>query len=224
MRYKKNAVTVLLALATVWGGWAVDKAIAIEKLTYKVIEKQGEIEIREYQGYIEAQTVVNEEFTKAGNKAFSRLFDYISGKNETEKNISMTAPVNQQKTGKKIAMTAPVNQQAQQDQWVISFVMPKKFTMETLPKPQDDRITLVPVQAYRAAAIRYSGFWSKAGYQKHLDKLQKYMTENNLEAEGEPTWARYNSPFSLWFLRRNEVIINLKKRGNTPKKTPGLAN
>ncbi len=186
MRCKKNTVTLLLILAAVLAGPTAEKTMAIEKLTYKVIEKQGEIEIREYQGYIEAQTVVNEEFTKAGNKAFSRLFDYISGKNETEKDISMTATVNQQKTGKKIAMTAPVNQQAQQDQWVISFVMPKKFTMETLPKPQDDRITLVPVQAYRAAAIRYSGFWSKAGYLKHLEKLQKYMAENKLEAEGPP--------------------------------------
>ena len=119
----------------------------------------------------------------------------------------MTAPVSQEQPGEKIAMTAPVSQQRAQGQWAVSFMMPAEYTLETLPAPLDPRITLRQVPARRVAAVRYSGFWSEEKYRLHREKLEQWLAASGLAASGEPVWARYNAPFTLWFLRRNEVLI-----------------
>ena len=104
-------------------------------------------------------------------------------------------------------MTAPVSQQSVQGKWAVSFMMPASYTMETLPTPDDANIKLRQVPARRVAAVRYSGFWSEEKYLLHKEKLEKWITDNRFSVSGEPVWARYNSPFAPWFLRRNEVLI-----------------
>lgn len=121
----------------------------------------------------------------------------------------MTAPVSQEAVGEKIEMTAPVGQQRSGEKWQISFMMPASYTMQTIPRPVDPKVSLREVPARRMAVIRYSGFWSEEGYSRNKAMLESWIKEKGLETTGDPIWARYNAPFSLWFLRRNEVMIQL---------------
>ena len=184
--------------------------VGIEKPKYTVLEKEGKFEIRQYQSYLIAETMVEADFKDASNVAFRRLFNYISGNNKTKAAISMTAPVNQRESSEKISMTAPVNQQQSGEKYSVSFVMPSKYSLETLPEPLDPTITVKEIPAYKAAAIRYSGIWSKKRYESKRASLEDFLKRKELVAKEEPVFARYNAPFELWFLRRNEVIIPVK--------------
>ena len=182
--------------------------MAVEEAQYQVIRTDDKIEIREYAPSIVAETVVNDDFESAGNRAFRKLFNYISGDNSAADKIAMTAPVTQQeKQSEKIAMTAPVGQRATADGWAVSFMMPASYTMETIPQPDDPAVVLRHIPKYRAAAIRYSGFWSEKNYAEQLEKLQAWISKNQLETTGSPVWARYNAPFTPWFMRRNEILV-----------------
>lgn len=119
----------------------------------------------------------------------------------------MTAPVSQTPRAQKIAMTAPVGQQRVEGGWVVSFVMPAAYTMQMLPEPTDPVVKLRQVPAQRMAAVRYSGGWSKKSYMKHKQELESWIDGKKLKTTGEPVWARYNPPFTPWFLRRNEILI-----------------
>ena len=182
-------------------------AMAIEEAKYEVIQKEKNFEVREYAPHILAETIVEGDLEDAGDKAFRRLFRYISGDNQSGDKVAMTAPVSQQPAGEKIKMTAPVTQQRVEKDWAVSFMMPNSFTLETLPKPENPKITLRQVPARQIAAVRYSGFWSEKGYQKHKVELEEWIKEVNLTITGDPIWARYDPPFMPWFLRRNEILI-----------------
>ena len=184
--------------------------VGIEKPKYTLLEKEGKFEIRQYQSYLIAETTVEANFNDAGNVAFRRLFNYISGKNKTKKSISMTAPVNQSASSEKISMTAPVNQQQSGEKYSVSFVMPSKYFLETLPEPLDPAVTLKEIPAHKVAAIRYSGTWSQKRYEAKKASLEEFIRRKELVPTAEPIFARYNPPFELWFLRRNEVIIPVK--------------
>jgi hypothetical protein len=108
-------------------------------------------------------------------------------------------------------MTAPVGQQRRQDQWAVSFMMPATVTMETLPRPKDGTVTLRQVPARRMAAVRYSGTWSEKRYQRHKQQLEAWIQTQGLAATGDAEWARYNSPMTPWFMRRNEILIPVEK-------------
>ncbi|MHC4783435.1 MAG: SOUL family heme-binding protein [Planctomycetota bacterium] len=200
-------VAIVLSLPLIFASCAT---VGIEKVQYDVVDKSNPIEIRQYKSYLVAETLVDSDFKEAGNAAFRRLFNYISGDNQAKESIAMTAPVNQQAQSEKIAMTAPVTQQASGDKYAVSFVMPAKYTLETLPKPTDPAVTVKEIPGYKAAVIRYSGTWSTKRYEAKKAQLETYMKENGLSAVGEPIWARYDPPFQLWFLRRNEVVIPIE--------------
>jgi len=201
----KPSILIIFVAAVIIIG-AMD-AMAIEEATYKVVIKDNKIEIRDYAPHILAETVVEGDLEEAGNKAFNRLFRYISGDNRSRDKVAMTAPVSQAPRGEKIKMTAPVGQQGVQEKWVVSFMMPASYTLETLPEPEDPEVTLRQVPARRLAAVRYSGFWSEKGYLRHKMELESWIHERGLTIVGDPIWARYNSPFTPWFLRRNEILI-----------------
>jgi len=188
----------------------VEPLRAVEEAEYRVIEKSGDIELRDYSPAIVAETLVNEDFEDAGNRAFRKLFKYISGANAEQDNIAMTTPVAQEKRSAKIAMTAPVSQRSNADGWAVSFMMPAAYTLDTIPRPTDPDIVVREIPAYRAVAIRYSGRWTENNYLDHLEILQDWIANSNLQAIGEPVWARYDPPFKPWFLRRNEIIVAVK--------------
>lgn len=181
--------------------------MAIEEAPYSVVTESGGFEIRDYKAHILAETKVDGTLEDAGNKAFRRLFNYISGANRSRSSITMTAPVSQEPSGEKIAMTAPVSQQQSAGKWAVSFMMPAGYALESLPIPDDSRINLRQVPAHRVAAVKYSGFWSEKRFLRYKQELENWIKVNNLKIIGEPVWARYNPPFTPWFLRRNEILI-----------------
>ena len=181
--------------------------MAIEEAKYEVIKRDNKFEIRDYQSHILAETVVQGNLEDAGSEAFKRLFRYISGDNRSGGKVAMTAPVSQEPAGEKIKMTAPVGQQRLGESWAVSFMMPGSYTLETLPEPEDPKVSLRQVPARRMAAVRYSGFWSEKGYLRYKTELESWIDRMGLTIVGDPIWARYNPPFMPWFMRRNEVLI-----------------
>ena len=201
-----------LLLAGLALGTAGGVAMGIEESAYTVEKTEGDFQVRQYAPQVVAETLVEGPMEEAGNKAFRSLFDYISGANRSKGRIAMTAPVTQQREGETIAMTAPVGQEAVDNQWAITFMMPTNHTLETLPEPTDEKVRLRAIPARHMAAVRYSGTWSRQGYERNLARLREWMNANGLVAAGEPVWARYNPPFTPWFMRRNEILVQLEKR------------
>jgi len=183
-------------------------AMAIEEPKYTVLKTHEDFEVRRYEPYAVAETAIQASFEQSGNDAFSILAGYIFGKNRGSRKIEMTAPVTQTPT--KIAMTAPLTQQsADAGEVVVRFVMPSEWTLETLPEPLDPRVRLREVPGGTVAVIRYSGFWSESRYREHLAKLEAALQREGLQWKGEPVWARYNPPWTPWFLRRNEIWLEV---------------
>jgi hypothetical protein len=184
-------------------------ASAIEEPKYTVVRQYDGFEIREYAPYLVAEVVVRGAAEEAGNEGFRMLAGYIFGKNKGERKISMTAPVAQAPASAQIAMTAPVAQAAANGGYVVQFTMPSGYTLETLPEPLDPQVRLREVSGGRFAVIRYSGTWSEANYQEHLQKLERSVEAAGLRTTGSPIYCRYNAPFVPWFMRRNEIWLKL---------------
>lgn len=182
-------------------------AMATEEAKYNIIRQENDFTLRAYDAHILAETMVNGAFEDAGSQAFSRLFQYISGNNIQQQKVAMTSPVGQEPLSQKIAMTSPVSQQKKDGAWLVSFMMPASFTLETTPEPKDASVSIRQVPARHVAAITYSGFWSEKSYLRNLAKLKNWISDNHFTPLGEPIWARYNPPFMPWFLRRNEILI-----------------
>lgn len=188
-------------------------AMAIEIPAYRVLESEGAYELREYPPYMIAETSVDAGFMNAGNVAFGRLFRYISGANESRTEIAMTAPVEQTggPRGEKIAMTAPVEQATVDGSFRVGFVVPSKFSRDTVPKPTDPRVSIREVPARTVAAWRYSGRWTEENFREHERDLRALLARKGLRPQpgDSAIIARYDAPFIPWFMRRNEVLIPL---------------
>lgn len=164
--------------------------MAISEPAYSVVSKTSEYEIRLYSATIVAQTLVDEHFEDAGNKAFRILADYIFGNNKAKT---------------KIAMTAPVSQIKNSGGYLVQFTMPAEYKMDTLPEPIDPRVQIIQIPARKMAVYSYSGSWSETRYKNKMKDFNRALLKDNLKTLGEPIFARFNSPFQLWFLRRNEI-------------------
>jgi predicted cupin superfamily sugar epimerase len=184
---------------------------AIEEPDYDVIHTLGNnVELRQYTPYVVAEVVLNASAAEAGDQAFPILAGYIFGKNKGEKRFAMTAPVTQAAAPMKMEMTAPVTQSAAADGMRVQFVLPKGVTLASAPEPLDPRVQLRVVPASQWAAIRYSGTWSQANYEEHLALLKVTLDKAGVATQGEPVLARYDAPFTPWFLRRNEIWLALR--------------
>ncbi len=183
---------------------------AIEEPKYEVIRQFDNVELRQYAPYVVAEVVLDATAEEAGSRAFPILAGYIFGKNKGERKFAMTAPVTQSATPVKMEMTAPVTQAAAPGGMRVQFVLPEGVTLESAPEPLDPRVQLRVVPASQWAAIRYSGTWSQANYDEHLVKLQAALAAAGVATQGEPVLARYNSPMTPWFMRRNEIWLALR--------------
>jgi effector-binding domain-containing protein len=210
---KWNLVLTVFSLALFGSNvlFARNHAMAIEEARYTVLEKDKEFELRQYEPQIVAETLVEGNFEEVGNQGFRRLFSYISGNNRKTQSIPMTAPVTQEPAGVKIPMTAPVGQERVGEKWRITFLVPSQYTMETLPIPLDPNIGLKTIPGRLMATIRYSGTWSKKNFEENETHLRAWITQHGLKPAGEPVWARYNPPFTPWFMRRNEILIPVER-------------
>jgi hypothetical protein len=211
MKSRGHYPTVCRTLLFVCAFFVGSDAMAIEEASYTVLETGKDFELRYYEPYIVAETLVEGDFTEVGNEGFRRLFAYISGNNRSRQSLAMTAPVSQAADSEKIAMTAPVNQQSADGKWRIAFTMPRKYALATLPEPLDQRVVLRQVPGQLMAALKYSGTWSRSRYEEKKAVLEQALLEHGLKPLGEPVFARYNPPFMPWFLRRNEVLIPVER-------------
>lgn len=184
-----------------------------EEAKYSLIERDGRFELREYAPRVVAETRVDAGFDEAGDIAFRRLFAYISGANLAGREIAMTAPVvaGQGVAGasSEIAMTAPVIGQADARGWRFAFVLPSTFTADNAPQPTDDAVRLAADPRRTVAAVRYSGRWREHGYRRELAGLENWMRERGLEPASAPRVLAYDPPWTLPFLRRNEITIDV---------------
>ena len=181
----------------------------VETPAYEVIKSQGKIEIRQFGPMIIAEVQVQGERADAISKGFRLLADYIFGNNTTRQNIAMTAPV-QQRESTQIAMTAPIQQHSTKDSWLVSFVMPSEYSMESLPEPKNDRVTLKKIPSQQFIVITFSGTSSDENVREHEEELIEFTKANNIAVTGRSKYAFYNPPWTLPLLRRNEVMTEMR--------------
>lgn len=199
-----GALALLLLGAALWGPIVSN----VEHPRYKLVEQSGDIEIRDYAPMIVAETKVSGERRDAIGKGFRIIADYIFGDNTAARKVPMTAPVTQQ-ASERIAMTAPVAQQGEGNTWRVRFIMPPSYTMETLPRPNNTAVELKEIPAQRFAAIRFSGMAGEDSLELQTKKLEIFIRAKSLSPVSAPTYAFYNPPWTLPFMRRNEVMIEI---------------
>ena len=180
----------------------------VEEARYKTIVKEGRFQVREYADAVIAETVVDEDYGRAGNVAFRRLAGYIFGNNKSRARIAMTAPVLQQKASEKIPMTAPVLQEKSGQGWRMTFVLPAKYTLQDAPEPSDPKVTIKAEKGRKVAVVRYPGWLSAASMERNAAKLRNWLEQKRYKAISEPRLAAYDPPWTVPFLRRNEVHID----------------
>jgi SOUL heme-binding protein len=184
-----------------------------EQPLYTVTAKENNKEIRKYESYIIAKTTVHGTFQDAQKKGFRILASYIFGENKSNQKMAMTAPVVQKSESEKISMTAPVVISPTSNKaWTMTFSMPSKFTLETLPRPIDERIQIERIEEKFIAAIKFSGLWSESKNAEIAEELKEWLKRfKGYQLASPPMFAGYNPPWTLPFLRRNEMLIELKK-------------
>ena len=200
-------ITSIITLFLIVGVLAGPVISNVEKPDYKIIQSEQNIEIRQYDPMIIAEVEVDGKREDAIRDGFRLIADYIFGNNTVEQNISMTAPVQQKE---KIAMTSPVQQQLAGKSWQISFVMPSKYSMNSLPVPNNNRVRLKEILTKKFVVIEFSGSNSNENVIGHENQLMKYIKANQINIIGSPKYAFYNAPLTLPLLRRNEVMIEIK--------------
>jgi hypothetical protein len=186
-------------------------ATAYEQPRYDVIGKYDDFEVRRYAPYLVAETDIDGAYEDGRNAAFRRLFSYITGNNTAEERIEMTVPVTStpRDRGAVEATNGPgaVPPAAGASGSVMQFMVPGKFTMDTVPEPRDPRVRIRMLGEQVFAVRRYSGRWTGENYRENEDLLRRQLTAAGLAAKGPSIFAAYNGPFTPWFLRRNEVMI-----------------
>lgn len=193
--------------------------MATEEPKYVLLEKSEPFELRAYAPLIVAEVKVDGDLDAASAQGFRLIAAYIFGKNQVAEKIAMTAPVgiesSDQNKSAKIAMTAPVKIEGGKpletaaNQWTVSFVMPAEYTLSSLPKPLNPQINIREVPAEKRAVITFSGFYNEDKVQEKTQALREWMKTKNLKPVGEPQFARYNPPWTLPFMRRNEIMIQV---------------
>lgn len=182
----------ILIILTFWAG----AAMAVQEPDYQLVKQEPPFELRTYEKFVVAETLVQGDFDSAGRQGFRRVAGYIFGGNRGADGAS-----------KKIAMTAPVTVEPMIGGWKLWFVMPKEYGLQDLPAPESAEVNLREVPAHRVAAIRFSGFTTAASIQENTERLQQWMSAQGLAPLGPPQVARYNDPFTLPWNRRNEILI-----------------
>jgi hypothetical protein len=167
----------------------------VEQAKYEALREINNIEIRRYPSLVIARV------DGYGDGGFNILFSFITGNNQQKSKIVMTAPV----VSEQIAMTAPVLSESDS----IGFVMPEGLTLETTPEPLDERVKIVEIPQRVVAALKFSGRWSNLIFKKKSKELLEELTKAGIKTVGQVFTMRYNGPFTPWFMRRNEVAIDV---------------
>ena len=189
-----------------------------EEAAHEVLFDDGKFEVRQYEDALVARTVTTGDLGEAGSAAFRRLGGYLFGKTVTRDSVAMTTPVFQEEVetsdepeSESIAMTTPVFQEEPAEgTWVQTFVLPREYTMETLPVPTDPNVELAVLPGLKVAVVRYSGLRSTRSIEEQTERLRAWMAERDLVATDAPRSAAYDPPWTIPFFRRNEVQIPIE--------------
>ena len=193
----KPMIYILIALVVVIALWSIGGFFGsrVEQADYTVVETMNGYEIREYPAHIVAQTTVQGSYGESMSNGFRIVAGYIFGGNTKRESI---------------AMTAPVVATAEGDSQVISFGMPRSYTLETLPKPNDPRVNIVMIPAKKYAVVRFSWYRSDARANSMQEKLLSALARDGIVAEGSTAYAGYNAPWTPPWMTRNEVLVEVK--------------
>ncbi len=201
MRRLSSFYAGILAIVMTLGA---DTAMAIEEPKFTIVSQSQEFEIRKYGDRLAVEAVQ----TGGENAAFRKLFRYISGDNQAQGKIAMTAPVTQSAPqSETVAMTAPVTQSMSNGAQVMRFFLPASYSATTAPQPTDPALRLVTVSGGYFAVRVYSGRSTDANFAKNAKQLLDNLAANGIQPKGAPIKATYNGPFTPFFLRRNEVMV-----------------
>lgn len=182
--------------------------MAVEEPKFQIVEADGDFELRDYPGLVVAEVTVGGDRRAASNNGFRLLAGYIFGGNAGSSKIAMTAPVAQaQVQGSKIAMTAPVTLAGEEGRWTVQFTMPSEYGIGDLPVPNDKRVQLRSIPPARMAVLKFSGLTGDERVALKTERLRALLKDHNLSPVGEPSLARYDPPWTPWFMRRNEVMV-----------------
>jgi hypothetical protein len=185
--------------------------MSVEEPSFHLFLQEGQFEVRDYPALVTAEVDVTGNRSSAATAGFRLLAAYIFGANTRKQSIAMTAPVMlAPPDGQSIAMTAPVTQSGDAALWTIRFVMPREWTLATLPTPTNARIHLSEQPPSRVAVVRFSGLAGEQDIRRHSTELAAFIARRALRPVGPAILARYNPPWTLWFLRRNEIMIPLR--------------
>ena len=188
-------------------------AMAIEEPKFTLLEKDQAFELRIYEQKLIAEVEVDGDMRDASSKGFRLIADFIFGNNTSQtgkpEKISMTAPVSIEPRAEKISMTAPVGVQQANHGWKVYFVMPSQYTLDTLPKPNNPLVIIKQVPSQKFAVIRFSGLVDEEKMARKAEDLKQWAENKKLKMLGNPELSRYNPPWTLPFLRRNEVMVEV---------------
>ena len=186
-------------------------AMATEEPRYRVIETSGAFELRAYEPMTVAETWLTGSMREVSSAGFRLLANYIFGNNTSRaggaEKIRMTAPVTREPIAETIEMTAPVGMARTGEQWRVHFVMPSRYTIDTLPTPNNPVVRLREVPATRYAVLRFSGWVTDEKRAAKTSELLAWLDGRGMTPKGTAELARYNPPWTLPFLRRNEVMV-----------------
>ena len=185
---------------------------ALEEPKYSVLKEYENFEIRNYASYLVAEVDIEGSYNKSGNEAFRILAGYIFGDNQSSTKMNMTAPVESEaiQSSEKMNMTAPVFSNKNFNGYTYRFVMESKYTQETLPVPNNSKIRITEIKDRVMAVISFSGRWSQKNFDKHEQILVNDLKNEGIGVASEAIYARYNAPFTPWFLRRNEIMFEIE--------------
>lgn len=206
-------ITILIAFVAVMALWSVWGFFGsrVEQADYTVVKRMAGYEIREYPAHIVAQATVQGSFGESMSAGFRIVAGYIFGGNTKKESIAMTAPVVARKgESERIAMTAPVVATAGAGSQVISFGMPRAYTLQTLPQPNDPRVKIVMIPARKYAVMRFSWYRSDARVKRTQEKLLAALVRDGIAAAGSTAYAGYNAPWTPPWMTRNEVLVEIK--------------
>ena len=191
-------------------------AMATEEPKFEIITKEGDIELRQYAPMVVAETLVSGSQDEASSRGFRAIAGYIFGDNKQvgtgAEKIAMTAPVllEKQDAGKRIDMTAPVTMDKIGDRWRVHFVMPSQYKLADLPTPNNPAVTLREIPASKYAVMRFSGFAGEEKVTTKTKELTDWVVARGLAAINAPQLARYDPPWTLPFMRRNEILVEVR--------------
>ncbi|WP_223943528.1 heme-binding protein [Arthrobacter sp. StoSoilB20] len=189
-----------------------------EQQPYDLVQKYPHFELRRYPAHVLAEVQVHATFDRAANQAFRYLFNYISGSNTAQQKLSMTAPVIQESgSSEELVMTAPVLQTgpapgSQDEDYVVAFVLPAGLKAENAPVPDEPKVKIREVPGALSAVARFTGNGTASAFQRHTAALHEALQLAGLTPIGSPRFARFDPPFKPWFLRHNEVVLDVEER------------